>query len=74
MLLLCAVLHGLGVNEVAVVVVEYENVLVAADGGREETAGGIGIDLASGRLAIGIEEPSFEGWGPGGGDVVGDWC
>lgn len=40
--------HWLGVNKIAVIVIEDENVLVATDGGDEETASGVSVDLAGG--------------------------
>jgi hypothetical protein len=47
-------------NGIAVMVVEDEQILVATNGGYEEPTGGISVNLSSSRLAIGIEEPSFE--------------
>jgi len=55
-----AILHGFRVNEVAVVVVNDENVLVSTDGRNKETSGGVRVDLAGGQLAIGVQEMCFE--------------
>jgi len=44
------------VNEVAVVVVNVKNVRVATDGRNKKTAGGVGVDLAIGGLAVGVQE------------------
>jgi len=55
-----AILHGFRVNEVAVVVVNNENVRVSTDGRNKETSGGVRIDLAGGRLAISVQEMCFE--------------
>jgi len=54
------ILHGFRVNEVAVVVVNDENVRVAADGWDKETSGGVRVDLAGGRLTIGAQKMGFE--------------
>ena len=51
-----AILHGFRVNEVAVVVVNDENVLVSTDGRNKETSGGVRVDLAGGRLTIGVQK------------------
>jgi len=45
------ILHGFRVNEVAVVVVNDENVRVSTDGRNKETAGRVRVDLAGGGLA-----------------------
>ena len=55
-----AILHGFRVNEVAVVVVNDENVRVSTDGRNKETSGGVRVDLAGGRLAISVQEMCFE--------------
>jgi len=61
----CAILHGFCVNEVAVIVVNDENVRVAADGRNKETSGGVRVDLAGGWLAIGVQETCFSAAGSG---------
>ena len=55
-----SILHGFRVNEVAVVVVNDENVRVSTDGQNKETAGGFRVDLAGGGLAVGVQEMCFE--------------
>jgi len=55
-----AILHGFRVNEVAVVVVNDEIVRVSTDGRNKERSGGVRVDLAGGRLAIGVQEMCFE--------------
>jgi len=58
-----AIPHGFRVNEVAVVVVNNENVRVTTDGRNKETAGRVRVDLAGGGLAVGVQEMCFEsGW------------
>jgi len=62
----CAILHGFRVNEVAVVVVNNENVQVANDGRNKKTSSGVRVDLAGGPLAIGVQEMCYESrrfWG-----------
>ena len=54
------ILHGFRVNEVAVVVVNDENVRVSTDGRNQETAGGVRVDLAGGGLAVGVQVMCFE--------------
>jgi hypothetical protein len=51
-LFLGAVLHELGVDEVGVIVVEYEEILAAADGWDNKTTCLVGVDLAGGRKAV----------------------
>jgi len=48
------------VNEVTVVVVDDENVQVAADGWNKETSSGVRVDLPGGWLAIGVQEMGRE--------------
>ena len=55
-----AIPHGFRVNEVAVVVVNNENVRVTTDGRNKETAGRVRVDLAGGGLAVGVQEMCFE--------------
>ena len=57
---LCAISHGFRVNEVAVVVVNDENVRVTTDGRNKDTAGRVRVDLAGGGLAVGVQEMCFE--------------
>ncbi len=60
-LFLDAVLHELGVDEVGVVVVEDEEILAAADGWDNKAARLVGVDLAGGRKAFGVQVFGFEG-------------
>jgi hypothetical protein len=55
-----AILHGFRVKEVAVVVVNNENVRVSTDGRNKETSGGVRVDLAGGRLVISVQEICLE--------------
>jgi len=55
-----AILHGFRVNEVAVVIVNNENVQVSTYRRNKETAGGVRVDLAGGGLAVGVQEMCFE--------------
>jgi hypothetical protein len=55
-----AISHGFRVNEVAVIVLNDENVRVTTDGQNKETAGRVRVDLASGGLAVGVQEMCFE--------------
>jgi len=55
-----AIPHGFRVNEVAVVVVNNEDVRVTTDGRNKETAGRVRVDLAGGGLAVGVQEICFE--------------
>jgi hypothetical protein len=55
-----AILHGFRVNEVAVVVVNDENVRVSTEGRNKETAGKVRVDLAGGGMAVGVQEMCFE--------------
>jgi hypothetical protein len=54
-----AILHGFRVNEVAVEVVNDENVRVSTDGRNKETAGRVRVDLAGGGLAVGVQKMCF---------------
>ena len=47
---------GDGINEVAVIVVDNEDVFVAADGWCEERAGLVGVDAACSWDAVGVDE------------------
>jgi hypothetical protein len=56
--------HGLDMNEVAVVVVDYQHVAVAAGGGVEEAASEVGEGLACGAGEVGVDVVGFDGcWG-----------
>jgi len=60
-----AILHGFRVNEVAVVVVNNENVRVCTDRRNKEMAGGVRVDLAGGGLAVGTQEMCLRAAGSG---------
>jgi hypothetical protein len=55
-----AIPHGFRVHDVAVLVVNDENVRVSTDGRNKETAGRVRVDLAGGGLAVGVQEICFE--------------
>ena len=63
--------HGFDVDEVAVVVIDYQHVGVAGDGGLNESAGQVGEDFPGVGGEVGVDEMEFVVGGFGVGVVGG---